>query len=87
MRSQFFFDFLCASLLLGNVELQELYVVRNRGGALAFGAKIVETQSCLDRTVDNVLGLQCTSLVKEIPFVVVFAAVFGGRVEENVVVE
>jgi hypothetical protein len=60
--------------------------VRNRGGALAFGAKIVKTQSCLNRAVDNVLGLQCASLVKKIPLVVVFAA-FAGRIEEKVVVE
>lgn len=61
--------------------------MRNRGGALTFGAKIVKAQSCLNRAVDNVLGLQCASLVKKIPLVVVFAAVFAGCIEEKVVVE
>jgi hypothetical protein len=88
MRGQFLLDFLGAALLLGDVEFEELDVVRGGGAAFALGAVVVEAESGLDGAVDQVLRLECASPVEEVPVVeVVVGHVRGGGVEECVVVE
>ena len=85
--SQFLLDLLSASLLLGDVQLQELDVVGDRRCTSTLGAKIVETQRCLDGAVYDMLGLKGASFVEEVPLVVILTAIFGGSVEEGVIVE
>lgn len=87
VSSQLLLDFLGAALLLGDVQFEELDVVWKRGGGLALGAEVVEAQRGLNGGVYQVLRLQPSSAVEQVPLVLIVRHAPRGRVEQRMLVD